>query len=171
MEKRAIEVDIKVPNQTRYLSLIGRIGEDIAKELDKFGGDRETLAYHMNLVLTEALVNAIKYANAEDPDKMVHIMITIADSELTIRVYDDGQGFDINSIPPPRLRKTGRSGARRLHHQVDHGFCPVQEDRRRECPGDVKTAALIHSGPLLSAVIPAGPSTRPSPPRRAPWEG
>ena len=105
MEKRAIEVDIKVPNQTRYLSLIGRIGEDIAKELDKFGGDRETLAYHINLVLTEAMVNAIKYANAEDPDKMVHIMITIADSELTIRVYDDGQGFDINSIPPPDFEK------------------------------------------------------------------
>jgi serine/threonine-protein kinase RsbW len=105
MEKRAIEVDIKVPNQTRYLSLIGRIGEDIAKELDKFSGDRETLAYHINLVLTEAMVNAIKYANAEDPDKMVHIMITIADSELTIRVYDNGQGFDINSIPPPDFEK------------------------------------------------------------------
>lgn len=105
MEKRAIEVDIKVPNQTRYLSLIGRIGEDIAKELDKFDGDRETLAYHINLVLTEAMVNAIKYANAEDPDKMVHIMITIADSELTIRVYDNGQGFDINSIPPPDFEK------------------------------------------------------------------
>ena len=105
MEKRAIEVDIKVPNQTRYLSLIGRIGEDIAKELDKFVGDRETLAYHINLVLTEAMVNAIKYANAEDPDKMVHIMITIADSELTIRVYDNGQGFDINSIPPPDFEK------------------------------------------------------------------
>ena len=34
MEKNELEVDIKVPNQTRYLSLIGRIGEDIAKELD-----------------------------------------------------------------------------------------------------------------------------------------
>lgn len=105
MEKRAIEIDIKVPNQTRYLSLIGRIGEDLAKELDKYCGDRETLAYHINLVLTEAMVNAIKYANAEDPDKMVHIIITIADNELIIRVYDNGQGFDINSIPPPDFEK------------------------------------------------------------------
>ncbi len=55
MEKKEIEVDIKVPNQTRYLSLIGRIGEDIAKELDTYDGDRETLAYHINLVLTEAM--------------------------------------------------------------------------------------------------------------------
>ena len=105
MEKSEIEVDIKVPNQTRYLSLIGRIGEDIVKELDRYSGDRETLAYHINLVLTEAMVNAIKYANADDPDKMVHIYINISDNELIIRVYDNGQGFDINSIPKPNFRK------------------------------------------------------------------
>lgn len=101
MDKNEIEVDIKVPNQTRYLSLIGRIGEDIAKELDRYGGDRETLAYHINLVLTEAMVNAIKHANAGDPDKMVHIYINISDQDLMIRVYDSGQGFDINTIPAP----------------------------------------------------------------------
>ncbi|AJE03762.1 ATP-binding protein [Geobacter pickeringii] len=102
MDRNSIEVDIKVPNQTRYLSLIGRIGEDIAKELDRFDGDRETLAYHLNLVLTEAMVNAIKHANANDPDKMVHVYITISDQDvLIIKVYDAGQGFDINTIPPP----------------------------------------------------------------------
>jgi serine/threonine-protein kinase RsbW len=101
MEKKEIEVDIKVPNQTRYLSLIGRIGEDIAKELDKYTGDRETLAYHINLVLTEAMVNAIKYANSKNPEKLVHIVINISEEELVIRVFDKGQGFDINTIPSP----------------------------------------------------------------------
>jgi serine/threonine-protein kinase RsbW len=111
MEKKDIEVDIKVPNQTRYLSLIGRIGEDIAKELDKYTGDRETLAYHINLVLTEAMVNAIKYANAKDPEKLVHIVINISDDALVIKVFDKGQGFDINTIPSPdfnRLEDRGR---------------------------------------------------------------
>ena len=60
MDKNRIEVDIKVPNQTRYLSLIGKIGEDIAKELDRYNGDKGTLAYHLNMVLTEAMANAIK---------------------------------------------------------------------------------------------------------------
>ena len=101
MDKKEIEVDIKVPNQTRYLSLIGRIGEDIAKELDKYSGDRETLAYHINLVLTEAMVNAIKYANPNEPDKLVHILINISEYALVIKVFDKGQGFDINSIPSP----------------------------------------------------------------------
>ena len=103
MDKKEIEVDIRVPNQTRYLSLIGRIGEDIAKELDRYSGDRETLAYHLNLVLTEAMVNAIKHANAGDPDKTVHIFINITDDDLSIKVFDNGQGFDINAIPPPNF--------------------------------------------------------------------
>ena len=101
MKKNRLEVDIKVPNQTRYLSLIGRIGEDIAKELDRYTGDRETLAHHINLVLTEAMANAIKYSGTEDPHTKVHICITIYADEILIKVFDHGQGFDINSIPPP----------------------------------------------------------------------
>jgi serine/threonine-protein kinase RsbW len=105
MEKNAIEIDIRVPNQTRYLSLIGRIGEDIAKELNKYQGDRETLAYHINLVLTEAMVNAIKHANADDPDKTAHVFINICNDQLVIKVFDEGQGFDINTIPPPSFEQ------------------------------------------------------------------
>lgn len=101
MQRNAIELDIKVPNQTRYLSLIGRIGEDIAKEVDRYSGDRETLAYQINLVLTEAMVNAIKYGNPDNRDDTVHILINICDNELLIRIYDYGQGFDINEIPEP----------------------------------------------------------------------
>ncbi|UFS69675.1 ATP-binding protein [Geomonas sp. RF6] len=105
MEGNPVEVEIKVPNKTRYLSLIGRIGEDIAKELDRYQGDRETLAYHLNLVLTEAMVNAIKHAGPAEPERMVRIVIHIRSDEITISVYDDGQGFDINSIPPPNFEE------------------------------------------------------------------
>ncbi|NIQ95503.1 MAG: ATP-binding protein, partial [Desulfuromonadales bacterium] len=60
--KDLIEIDIKVPNQTRYLGMIGKIGEDIARTLKNYKGDREELAYHVNLVLTEAMSNAIRHA-------------------------------------------------------------------------------------------------------------
>ncbi len=101
MPKNTIEVDIRVPNQTRYLRLIGEIGEDIAKELDRYSGTKENLAYNLNVVLTEAMVNAIKYAHDSDPDKTIHIIINVTEDELNIKVYDRGQGFDINAIPPP----------------------------------------------------------------------
>ena len=103
MDGNTLEVDIKVPNKTRYLSLIGRIGEDIAREIERYSGDKEVLAYHLNLVLTEAMVNAIKHAGPKEPEKLVRIVISINFDDLTIRVYDDGQGFDINDIPPPNF--------------------------------------------------------------------
>lgn len=103
MEGNTIEVDIRVPNKTRYLGLIGKIGEDIAHELERYTGDKEILAYHLNLVLTEAMVNAIKHAGPNEPEKLVRIVIIIHFDDLTIRVYDDGQGFDINAIPPPNF--------------------------------------------------------------------
>jgi len=99
--KEKIEVNIKVPNQTRYLGLIGKIGEDIARTLRRYKGDREELAYHINLVLTEAMANAIRHANEGDPGKEVHIAIVIHDMNLNIKVYDHGQGFDICSLPKP----------------------------------------------------------------------
>lgn len=106
--KNLPEVDIKVPNQTKYLRLIGQIGENVAGTLQKFNNsDPEELAYHINLVLTEAMANAIKHANKNDPDKDVHISINLTDDQLSIKVYDQGQGFDISSgdivTPDPEL--------------------------------------------------------------------
>ena len=55
----------------------------------------------MNLVLTEAMANAILHANVGDPAKEVHIEISISAGRLTIRVYDSGQGFDICQYAQP----------------------------------------------------------------------
>jgi serine/threonine-protein kinase RsbW len=96
-----IAVDIKVPNQTRYLCLIGHIGENIARTLRNYGGDREKLAYDLNLVLTEAMANAILHANEGDPAKEVHIEISIIQQRLIIRVFDFGQGFDVKQYVEP----------------------------------------------------------------------
>ncbi len=96
-----IQVEVIIPTQTKYLDLIGSIGEHIAKELDGYSGDREALAYHLNLVLTEATVNAIKHAKFHDPKDTVRITIYIRENELNIKVYDHGQGFDLESVPLP----------------------------------------------------------------------
>jgi serine/threonine-protein kinase RsbW len=115
-----VAVDIKVPNQTRYLCLIGHIGENIARALKHYHGDKEKLAYDLNLVLTEAMANAIRHANVEDPSKEVHIEITIADRQLIMRVYDHGQGFDISQFAVPRhpMEEHGR-GVYIIHTVMD----------------------------------------------------
>jgi len=108
--KEKIQVNIKVPNQTRYLGLIGKIGEDVARTLKRYKGDREELAYHINLVLTEAMANAIRHANEGDPDKEVHITIAIMGKRLNIKVYDQGQGFDICTLPTPDFKSLDEHG-------------------------------------------------------------
>ena len=105
-----LQVDVVIPNQTRYLHLIGSIGEHVGRELDNFKGDRETLAYHLNLVLTEATTNAIKHSNFNDPKDTVRITIHICENELIIKVYDHGQGFDLESVPVPDFDQPKEGG-------------------------------------------------------------
>ncbi len=93
-----IEVDITVPNQTKYLAVIGKLAESLAHSLGYFHGDKEELAYHLNLVLTEAMTNAICHANACDPNKEVRVTISVANDLLKIKVFDEGSGFDIKKL-------------------------------------------------------------------------
>ena len=107
---RQIDIDIRVPNQTKYLGMIGKIGEGLAHTLASYQGDREELAYHLNLVLTEALANAICHANACDPSKDVRVSISASDKDLIIRVFDQGQGFDIQQLKKIKVKETDEGG-------------------------------------------------------------
>ena len=100
-DEGGIHLEIVVPNQTRYLGLIGNIAEELARVLDDYTGDREALAYHLNLVLTEAMVNAIEHCPPTESQKTVRVCIYIADKDLCIYVHDQGQGFDIDAVPAP----------------------------------------------------------------------
>ncbi|MGH8548346.1 MAG: ATP-binding protein [Methylococcales bacterium] len=98
-----VKVDVVIPTQTRYLSLVGSIGEEVAREIDPYSGDRETLGYNLNLVLTEAMANAIAHGSNSSRNGDLKISIHVHDNELCIRVQDKGKGFDLKSVPPPDL--------------------------------------------------------------------
>ncbi len=125
-----IHLEIVVPNKTRYLSLIGNIAEEVARALDDYAGDREALAYHLNLVLTEAMVNAIEHTPPTDNSQTVRVCIYIADKDLRIHVHDHGQGFDLEAVPAPDFEQLDERGRgifliRNLMDAVDY--------RRTEC--------------------------------------
>ncbi len=130
-----VNVDVLVPNQTRYLGLIGNIAEEVARKLDSFSGDRDTLAYHLNLAVTEAMVNAIQYASPSgslesDKKNTVRVCLQIEPAVLCIQVYDHGQGFDLNAVPVPDFEGLSERGRgiffiRTLMDSVDY--------RKTEC--------------------------------------
>jgi serine/threonine-protein kinase RsbW len=107
---KKIDIDITVPNQTKYLAVIGKIAESLAHSLGDYSGDKIDLAYQLNLVLTEATTNAIYHANECDPSKEVKISISVADKLLKISVFDQGTGFDINPLAKTKVKDTDEGG-------------------------------------------------------------
>lgn len=75
-----------------------------------FSGDD---SYWLVTALREAVANAIRHGNRQDPEKSVLIDLRIHDGDVTIRVEDAGEGFDLETIPDPTepdylLRPNGR---------------------------------------------------------------
>lgn len=99
MTRNRINLEIEIPTQTRYLGLIGNIGEQLAWDLIDYAGDRDLLAYNLNLVLTEALSNVIKHADCDN--QALRVCISIEGNSLSIQVHDQGLGFDLEGISSP----------------------------------------------------------------------
>ncbi len=98
-----IQVDLTVPSQTQYLGLIGKIGEEVARNLAELCENSDHFPNTLNLVLTEAMANVIKHTAAGQSTESVRITIEIEADELLIKVYDSGPGFELEDIPEPDL--------------------------------------------------------------------
>lgn len=119
---KPVIIDITIPNQTKYLGLIGRLGENLAFSLKGYQGNRRELAYHLNLVLTESLANAICHANESDPEMEVKVSISATEEKITVRVFDQGPGFDLKAIADRKCKDhydEGGRGIQIIHKLMD----------------------------------------------------
>jgi serine/threonine-protein kinase RsbW len=57
--------------------------------------------FHINMALEEALVNAVQHGNDSDPNKNVHFSCNLNDDLISVRIEDEGPGFDPDAIPDP----------------------------------------------------------------------
>lgn len=65
------------------------------------------------VALDEAFVNAVKHGNRFDSRKTVRIAADVSAKEARFTIEDEGEGFDVNTIPDPRdpanlFRDSGR---------------------------------------------------------------
>lgn len=56
---------------------------------------------NLMISLTEAVTNAIVHGNKQDRSKLVYIRYAQVTEGLSIRVSDQGSGFNYNSLPDP----------------------------------------------------------------------
>ncbi len=58
--------------------------------------------FGIHLALEEALVNAIKHGNKYSPEKQVRVCCGITPEYFSIKIEDEGAGFDPSKLPDPR---------------------------------------------------------------------
>lgn len=68
--------------------------------LERLGVDEDT-RHWVDVAVREAVANAIKHGNAQDPGKQVHVDLFREGDEVVIRVEDEGVGFNPAQIQDP----------------------------------------------------------------------
>ena len=58
--------------------------------------------FAVELVLEEALTNAVKHGNHSDPSKNVRFGVKLNESTFYVRIEDEGNGFDPGVLADPR---------------------------------------------------------------------
>jgi serine/threonine-protein kinase RsbW len=87
--------------------------EQLLIDIKSKQGIPEERFYNLMIALTEALNNAIIHGNKNNPGNKIVLDILIEGSVITVRVCDQGQGFDPNKVADPRepenlLKASGR---------------------------------------------------------------
>lgn len=84
----------------------------VLKEAGKLGLEEEE-QHQIGMAVRECTVNAVVHGNRYNKNKRVHLLIERSDKALAVVIGDEGEGFDINSLPNPLapenlLRQSGR---------------------------------------------------------------
>jgi serine/threonine-protein kinase RsbW len=86
--------------------------EAVLREAHELGFDEDDM-HRIGMSVRECMVNAVVHGNRYNARKKVYVSITRTVDRLAIVIGDEGEGFDVNSLPDPLanenlLRHSGR---------------------------------------------------------------
>ena len=93
--------------------------EQLVLEVATEAGFQEEELYKLNMAVRETVVNAVVHGNRYNAHKKVHLQVSTAEDRLTVTVGDQGNGFDLASVPDPLA-------AENLLHQSGRGLLLVR---------------------------------------------
>lgn len=87
--------------------------EAIALDAARDAGLEEDELQKIAMAVRESMVNAVVHGNRYNAHKKVRLSVSGGPNQLTLKIADEGEGFDFNDIPDPRapenlLRSSGR---------------------------------------------------------------
>lgn len=118
--KLLVRLDVTLPGTTEaVIPFIDRV-MSVTKEMGCAAG-RE---FEIELAITEAFANAIKYGSSNDPSKLIQCCVACDQARgMLIVVRDPGPGFDPASIPNPivgqNIFSEGGRGIYLINQMVD----------------------------------------------------
>lgn len=121
------QVRISVGSRFEHIDLIQIVVDDALGRL----GLEEEARHWVGIAVREAVANAIKHGNRQDPDKEVDVELAVADGEAVIRIRDHGAGFDPEQVGDPLqpenlLRPSGRGifYMKKFMDEIEYNFDP-----------------------------------------------
>lgn len=98
--RRAVEgMESVIPNR---LEDIYELEARILEQVERAGYD-ENARFAIRLALDEALINAYKHGNGEDPRRNIRVRFVVRDEEVEFEVEDEGPGFEVHTLDDPRM--------------------------------------------------------------------
>ena len=104
------------------ISLMHIVLEYLLKRVEKLGVIKSEQS-NLFVALDEAFVNAIKHGNKFDAQKLIRVTAEVSRTEARFTIEDEGDGFDVDSIPDPcdpeNLFKTSGRGVLFIYNIMD----------------------------------------------------
>jgi serine/threonine-protein kinase RsbW len=128
MNHQVLEASLILASRFENIEVAERALVDLCQRAG-CGDDDE---YWLVTALREAVANAVRHGNDQDPNRVVRVAYSIDNSTVTIRVEDEGEGFNPEEIPNPTdpenlLRPSGRGifYMRQFMSQVEFSTTPA----------------------------------------------
>ena len=114
------KIKLKLGSRVGYVDLVHQMTEDLARG----ALFPKPSALDLALAVREAFINAVKHGNRMDVRKKVEVVFESNGRQFSVRVRDQGAGFDWDHTSDPRAeenisRSTGR-GIFFMRHFADH---------------------------------------------------
>lgn len=121
------EVHLAIGSRFENIELVKVVLDDCLRQLEL----DEDAMHWIELAVREAVANAIKHGNRQDPEKRVDVDLAIEGDAVVIRIEDQGTGFDPSAVHDPlapenRFKRDGRGifYMKKFMDSIEYGFRP-----------------------------------------------
>lgn len=92
-----LQVDINIGSRFDNIDLVDAVTEAVLRHS---GMDDESVE-RLGLAIREAVANGVQHGNNEKPEKRVTVSFVLDKEEVSVRIQDEGKGFDLEGLPDP----------------------------------------------------------------------